>query len=357
MLSLRVMLLAMKRRVTPSYLRFLIAAIVMLVLIDLVLLDGKRPYWRFAEPLDVAEEPIDEKAAPAYLAQEDEIAPLFPATGDEPDPLWRDLDRWHDSLPMPQIPDREAHKTPAPEKPLWRKNAVPYTPQDNAAKIVIVIDDLGLARRYSYEVIALEAPLTLAFLPYAEGLDEMVETGRAHGHEVIIHMPMEPLNPYIDAGDIVLRSDQPPDVFDAMLQKGLDSITDYVGMNNHMGSKLTQDEAAMDRLMQVLKSQGMLFLDSRTIHTSVAAERAAAHGVPYAVRDVFLDHIASVEAVEIQLAQLERVAAENGYAIAIGHPKPETIAALQAWLPTLAAKNMQLVPLSAVVRQDGEAHP
>jgi hypothetical protein len=126
-------------------------------------------------------------------------------------------------------------------------------------------------------------------------------------------------------------------------------------MNNHMGSRLTQDQAAMDALMVRLRRAGMLFVDSRTIGSSVAATTAARHGVPYAVRDVFLDHDESYEAVKASLAATEAVARRTGLAVAIGHPKDNTIRALAEWLPGLAARGFVLVPVSAVVVTPGTA--
>ena len=105
----------------------------------------------------------------------------------------------------------------------------------------------------------------------------------------------------------------------------------------------------MHRLMNELAKRGLLFVDSRTIGSSVAEDLAALHGVAHAGRDVFLDHTPTYEAVVERLAQVEAVARRNGVAVAIGHPKDGTIQALKEWLPTLAEKGFVLVPVSAVV--------
>jgi len=165
----------------------------------------------------------------------------------------------------------------------------------------------------------------------------------------MVHMPMEPMNPDLDTGEIALRTDQGPSEFADMLDKGLGAFEGYTGINNHMGSRLTQEKGAMRVLMAELKRRGLLFMDSKTIGGSVAGPMAAESGVPYAVRDVFLDHDPSLEGVRKSLQRVEEVAREHGHAIAIGHPKPDTIKALQEWLPQLADKGLVLVPLSAVV--------
>lgn len=134
-----------------------------------------------------------------------------------------------------------------------------------------------------------------------------------------------------------------------MLNKDLSAFSGYVGINNHMGSKMTQDRPGMARVMAELRTRGLLFIDSRTINTSVAADEAEKAGIPYAVRDVFLDHEETYEAVAGALEEVERKALKDGFAIAIGHPREETVKALREWLPTLEAKGIALVPVSAVV--------
>ncbi len=243
-------------------------------------------------------------------------------------------------------------KTPPPSPPLWQENAVSVDVPEETPKIVIIIDDVGMDRRHSEEVIGLPFPLTLAFLPYAPDVKSLVEEARRTGHEIMVHMPMEPMNPDLDTGGIVLRHDQSPEEFAQMLDEGLSAFDGYVGLNNHMGSRLTQDEAAMDRLMAELKTRGLLFVDSRTIASTVAFDVAAEHGVPHAERDVFLDHDASLEAVRASLRRLERIAISHGTAIAIGHPRAHTIEGLREWLPMLKEKGIMLVPVSNVVVTD-----
>src|SRR5690606_36224555 len=122
----------------------------------------------------------------------------------------------------------------------------------------------------------------------------------------------------------------------------------------HMGSRFTADVAGVDVVMADLNARGLLFLDSRTSKETVAFDRARARGVPAASRQVFLDGTQTREWVEGQIRELEGRALQDGHAIAIGHPHDVTLDALEAWLPTLAAKGIQLVPVSAMVA-DGAA--
>lgn len=252
-------------------------------------------------------------------------------------------------LPPEDVPENVAEAVVPVDAPLWLQNAVSSTVPKDKPRVVIIIDDMGMDRVHTREAITLPAPITFAFLPYAGDLKAQTEAARASGHELIIHVPMEPMNSTLNAGPAVLRPAMPPEEFLGILNNDLSAFEGYVGINNHMGSKMTQDREGMKRVMDVLKSKGLLFVDSKTIGSSVAEDEAKKAGIPYAGRDVFLDHDETYEAVSGALAQTEREALKNGLAIAIGHPKPETIRALREWLPTLQEKGIYLVPISAAV--------
>jgi polysaccharide deacetylase 2 family uncharacterized protein YibQ len=232
----------------------------------------------------------------------------------------------------------------------WRANAVAVTRREGVPVIAIVIDDVGMDRKDSFAAMDLEAPLTLSFLPYAPGVEKLALEAREKGHEIMIHMPMEPLNGKLDMGPIALRAKMGDAEIDAMLQQAFAAMgaSRYVGMNNHMGSRFTANRHDMDVVMAEMKKRGLLFLDSRTTNKSEAVNSALAFGVPYAVRNVFLDNEADSAAIGGSLEKTERIARRHGAAIAIGHPRPATIAALRKWLPELKKKGFQLVPVSAL---------
>lgn len=233
----------------------------------------------------------------------------------------------------------------------WVRNAVPPPPINGRPMIAVVIDDLGIDKRRSAKVVALDGPLTTAWMTYADDVAAQARAARAAGHELIIHMPMEPLNPNIDSGPDVLRTSMTADQVRARVREGLRKFDGYVGVNNHMGSKFTADVAGMSIVIEEMREHGLLFLDSKTSPKSVAARLAAEAGVPHAERHVFIDNKNDVAYVLKQLAATERVARRTGYAIAIGHPHDGTIRALKQWLPTLEGKGLVLVPLSTIVRQ------
>ncbi len=229
-----------------------------------------------------------------------------------------------------------------------------YNEPQGSGMVVIIIDDMGITLR-SKQVEVLPGPLTLSYLPYAKNLSERTKRASANGHELMLHMPMEPLNGSLDGGPHVLTTKQGEAAFIETLQWGLDSFDGFVGVNNHMGSRLTKDALSMHRVMDHLKNKDLYFIDSKTIGSSVAARIARDTGIPYAVRDVFLDHEINAEFIKNALKQLERTARDQGYAIAIGHPHKETIAALKEWLPTLEEKGLTLVPASQVIKYPVQA--
>lgn len=255
--------------------------------------------------------------------------------------------------PIPTLkPEPKSQVTrlaPPPVRPAWVRFAAVRPPESGRPKIVVVIDDLGLNPKAVAQLAALEGPLTLAFLPYAEGLPLMAAQARARGHELIVHLPMEPKGSDSDPGPMALLSGLSDREFSYRLAFNLDRFDGYVGVNNHMGSALTEDRRAMDRVMGELARRGLLYLDSRTTPLTVAERLASDHGVPNAARDIFLDNEQSARAVAANLREAERVAQKTGLAIVIGHPHAETIAALGRWLPAMRRKGFQLVPLSAAV--------
>jgi len=229
----------------------------------------------------------------------------------------------------------------------------PFVPRNGKpGRIVIMIDDVGLNRTQSHAAIDLPAPMTLAFLPYAPKLPEITGKAKAKGHELMIHVPMEPMSATTDPGPMALRDGMSAEALKVNLSQVFKSFSGYVGINNHMGSKLTKNPDAMRVVMEELAQRDLLFVDSKTSAQSVAANMAAARGLRYATRDVFLDHEDTPEFVANALKKMERIASSRGLAIGIGHPKKNTIAALKAWIPTLKDKNLVLVPVSSVVERE-----
>jgi len=250
------------------------------------------------------------------------------------------------------IPPEVLTPLPAEEvaPPDWLKFSVADPALGRTPVIALVIDDMGIDRRRSNRVVELPAPLTLSFLPYALKIEETTSAAKIAGHELMVHVSMEPSSDTADPGPNVLETGMSNEELNKRLEWALSRFSGFVGINNHMGSRFTKDLTGMSVVMKELKRRGLLYLDSRTTGGTVGPELAASLGVPFAERNVFLDNMNEESAVTQQLEQLEQTALKNGWAIGIGHPKDATISALKMWIPSLAEKNITLVPLTAIVK-------
>jgi polysaccharide deacetylase 2 family uncharacterized protein YibQ len=255
------------------------------------------------------------------------------------------------AMVAPPPPPAAAAQPASAGTPAWIRNAVPTPARNGRPRIAVVIDDLGLDRARTARAISLPAPLTLAFLPYAMDLTPQTEAARKAGHELLVHVPMEPIGKNNDAGPSPLDVGMSAEAVLQRLRWDLSRFDGYVGIDNHMGSRFTADAEALRPVMQELHDRGLLFLDSRTVAHSAGVAVAARYRVPHAGRDVFLDDEMSSPAIEARLAELERVARHNGSAIAIGHPHDATLDALKAWLRDAPGRGFLLVPVSAIVKE------
>lgn len=246
----------------------------------------------------------------------------------------------------------EQEEAPPPELPPQEKAREPFLLSDPApegarpVRLALIIDDMGQGELEAVFA-AVPAEVTLSFLPYASNLAEKVRRAQERGHEIMLHVPMEPLggrNPGPDALMTSLSFEENA----ARLEKALGRFTGYVGVNNHMGSKFTQDRAQMERVLRVLRDRGLYFVDSRTDPDSLAGTVAREMGLRVSWRDVFLDDSDSEPAIRAALAQSEKIAEIKGIAVAIGHPRPATLAVLSTWIPEALARGVQIVPISEI---------
>lgn len=249
-------------------------------------------------------------------------------------------------------PARAPQSAAKPEDaPAWKRHAAAYVaPPRDRAWVAIVIDDMGLDRSRSQRVLELLGPLTLSFLPYAKDLAGQMRFGKDRGHELMLHLPMEPTG-NADPGPDALRTDLSGEEIRRRINEALARTPQIVGINNHMGSKFTAWRPGMEVVIAELKRRGLLFLDSRTTAQTLGAQIAGEQGVPTLSRHVFLDDVLLADNVWHQLGELERIAKTRGYAIAIGHPHDNTLAALAQFLPQMQGKGLALVPLTALLER------
>lgn len=251
----------------------------------------------------------------------------------------------------PQVSPVLPPSPPALNSNQWLAYAVSVPNIDTRPMIAIVFDDLGIDQARSRRTIALPPPLTFAFLPYGYNLREMVGEARRRGHEILVHVPMAPLNLGVDPGPNALQRELGPAEILRRLDWDLSQFEGYIGINNHMGSRFTADRESMRLVLQEVKRRGLVFMDSVTTTDTAGYPLAAEMGVPFAVRDVFLDHVIAEEAIRRQLQRVEETARQQGHAIAIGHPHDETITVVSAWMRDVEARGFRLVPLSAIIQR------
>ena len=232
----------------------------------------------------------------------------------------------------------------------WHKYAIPVAP-DGRPMIAIVFDDLGIDKSRTRRAIALPGPMSMSFLTYAKRATEQIGAAREAGHEIWMHVPMEPSSRSIDPGPKVLLREASPEELASSLEWSLDRFDGYVGINNHMGSRFTTYLPGMEVLMAELNRRGLAFLDSVTSGRSMGRKAAVAAGVDFAIRNIFIDHQNDVAMINQQLAKIEALARKQGYAIAIGHPREKTLQAITPWLKEMEEKGFQLVPVSTLLQQ------
>jgi polysaccharide deacetylase 2 family uncharacterized protein YibQ len=213
----------------------------------------------------------------------------------------------------------------------------------------IIIDDLGNSLDYGAAVLDIDAPLTLAMLPLTDYGATLADIAHKQGKEVMLHLPLQSVEAHEPtAGTLNLHMTH--EQFVRQLNSDIASIPHLSGVNNHMGSLLTQHPGYMDWLMQELEEHGDLyFIDSRTTTKSVAAASADRHGIPHMDRDVFLDPDISPHTLQHQFERFIDIATRYGHAIAIAHPHPRTLEFLRRHIGDLEQHEITLVPVSTLL--------
>jgi hypothetical protein len=235
--------------------------------------------------------------------------------------------------PQALPPETPPHTPPQPGR-----SAAPHT----QPRLALIIDDCGQWLTTERGFIALPVTLTLSVLPDVR-FNQTIEREAVDGNKgVMLHLPMETLsgrNP--GRGKITTEMDDQAII--AQVERDLGDVDLARGVNNHEGSKATANVRVMNDLMAVLARRDRFFIDSRTNRASVAEHIATQRGVATARRDVFLDNRADVKYTEGQLRVAAAIAMRDGSAIAIGHPRPSTLAAVRAMIPELQADGIKFV--------------
>jgi uncharacterized protein len=212
------------------------------------------------------------------------------------------------------------------------------------AYLSLIIDDLGQNLPRDRRVLALPGPVTTAIMPDTPHATEFAREAHRAGKIVILHMPMDPAT-----GPFAWHPDLPIDELEKRLNAALKVVPYTAGINNHMGSRMTSQPAAMAWLMADLQSRHKFFVDSRTSARTVAAAEAQKIGLASVSRDVFLDDEQTEQAIIAQLQTAISLARKQGSAVMIGHPYPQTLAVLERELPKLKIQGIEWIDIKSMI--------
>ncbi len=258
--------------------------------------------------------------------------------------------------PGPEQPEPEQTaalpQVPSPTPVLaWQRFGSAFDAPDQRPRIAVVVTGLGLADSATEAAIKLlPANVTLSFTPYARDLQSWIALARAHGHEVMLDLPMEPVTfPADDPGPqallTTLNDAENGERLDWILGRG----SAFVGLVGNMGSRFSTATAPMTAMLKTLKQRGLLYLDNRPVAQSIGAELADRLGVPRAINNRQIDERqASRIAIDARLAQIERIAKTEGAAVALAQPFPVSLERLSKWAREVEARGFVLAPITAV---------
>ncbi len=218
-------------------------------------------------------------------------------------------------------------------------------------KMAIIIDDIGYRRVGVDKFMELARPLNFAILPRAPWSKDEADLAMEQGFSILLHQPMEPLNGDIHLGEDAITAQMSQGEIEAVLRENLSLLPGVEGVNNHMGSKATEDEWVMETVLDLLQGQGLFFVDSRTSSRSVAFESARRLDVPSGRNMVFLDNEPDVEYIKGRIRILGRKALEMGAVIGIGHDRPDTLEALAQMIDELETAGIELVYLRNILME------
>lgn len=194
------------------------------------------------------------------------------------------------------------------------------TKADKQKKVAIIIDDFGNGQGGTEEMLSMPVKLTVAIMPFMPTSKTDAELAHKKGYDVIVHMPMEPKqgNPkWLGPGAIT--SDMSNTEVRKRVEEAIDNVPYAVGMNNHMGSKITGDERIMSVVLEVCRERGLFFVDSKTNYRSVVGRLAVQMGMPPVANNIFLDDLHTSTHISKQLQAVETWANEHQNCVTIGH--------------------------------------
>ena len=244
-----------------------------------------------------------------------------------------------------RLPPREVPTPPVEEE---RKPEI----KEEEYRIAVIIDDVGYPSGNIDGYLNITERLTFSVLPSLSRSKEYAKLLYDNGFEIMIHIPMEPVSyPEADPGPhAVFTGDTKSDIA-AKLDLMISENPFATGANNHMGSKATKDSYVMRSTLEILKNEGLFWVDSYTTNDSIGYRISKELSVPSVRRDIFLDNEDSFSYINSQFEILKQVAKKKGTAVGIGHfSKRNTLEVLRYQIPRLRSSNYRLIFASEAVK-------
>ncbi len=321
-----------KRKFLPGFDEILFLAIILAFIGYFTYQYYNKPYEetemdRFITELEHQEKAKEQKKPPAEKTPEKKEPPKSMAQT----PI----------LPVVPVKKTEGEKEEPDKTPESRKVPV----------VAIIIDDVGRRLAPVNKFIELNIPITFSIMPGLPHSKDIARIANEAGHKVMLHLPMEPEDSINnDPGPHALMMSFNDEQIRETVRRYIENTPGISGMNNHMGSLFTKNEAKMRVVMDEIKKAGIFFIDSYTTSDSIALKMARLTGIKAAGRDIFLDNVRDENSIKKALMRTIAKAKKNGHAIAIGHPHPATIRALEELVPVFESEGVKFVYVSEVVR-------
>jgi polysaccharide deacetylase 2 family uncharacterized protein YibQ len=217
-------------------------------------------------------------------------------------------------------------------------------------KAAFIIDDLGYETEVAKKMMELEFPVALSILPFLQHSEFTAEEGRKNNQEIMLHLPMEPNNSDADPGPGAIKSSMSEEEIRQAVRECILDFPYAIGVNNHMGSKITEDREIMEIVLEEIKEYNLFFIDSVTTKNSIAYEVSREMEIKSAVRSVFLDNENDMEYIKGQMLEVQETALREGEVIAIGHDRINTFYVLKRMVPELIKAGIEIVPVSELVK-------
>lgn len=217
-------------------------------------------------------------------------------------------------------------------------------------RVALIIDDVGSVQEAANEMLRVSARLTWAILPFTPYAEEYIKSAKEHGFEVILHLPLEPLDQKINPGPGVVKKDWTEAEIIDQFEADLSQVPGAAGVNNHMGSAGTADERLMGILMSQIKKKNIYFIDSMTTDRSVGETVARLNQVRTKRRNVFIDNLPDLDSKKKALRKLIKIAMAEGEAIGIGHVRAGTAEAIIEMLPEFEKAGIEIVSVSELLK-------